>query len=182
MSRLTDAIKLVKEYRTGTNRPWIFDDDGNIKKGVICGDVLAVLEDLRPYEINVNDAWLDAFWDNSNIQRFNTYNNNANISNDLDVAYLETDDGVFLAIMVHLFGDVRAHYTGRFVVKFDNIYEFFELDSFCQSVEINDHLVADLNLLSETYNVYDYQSGCDVGEFWEIEVPDLLKAIKEMRA
>ena len=43
--------------------------------------------------------------------------------------------------------------------------------------DVNDHMVADLNIFSETYNVYDYEKQEDVGEFYELELKDLLEEI-----
>ena len=48
-----------------------------------------------------------------------------------------------------------------------------------QSKEINDRYIADISLMTEGYNVYDYINGEDIGEFYELEKSDLLNAINE---
>ena len=47
MSRLDRVMELVKEYRKGNNRAWIYTEDGEIRKDVICGDVMPFLEELK---------------------------------------------------------------------------------------------------------------------------------------
>lgn len=178
-TRLDNVIEQVKSARTGANRPWIFTEDGKIADNVMCGEVLDVLEELKEYEISVSDEWIENFKSNPKVKGDNTYNYNANISNDLNMNYLESDNGeVIMLIMVHLYGDIRGGYSNYFVVMFDNMYEFFELKSAVQVKDVNEHMVADLNIFSESYNVYDYEKQEDVGNFYELELADLLEEIK----
>ena len=44
---------------------------------------------------------------------------------------------------------------------------------------INDRYVADINLLSEEYSVYDYEKHDNVGWFYDIECEDLLEKINK---
>lgn len=177
MTRLENVIEQVKAARFGENKPWIFDDNGNVKDNVMCCEVLELLEELKEYEINVTDEWIDNFKQNTD-KGMNTYNWNANISNDLNIDYVGSDsEQTIMLIMVHLFGDIRAGYSDYFVVKFDSMYEFYELESTRQSKDINDHMVAGLNIFSEMYNVYDYENQEDFGEFSEFELEDLLREI-----
>lgn len=178
MTRLEKVINQVKEFRKGENRPWIFDDNGNVRNDVLCCEVLDVLEELKRYELNVSDEWIDNFLNNEDVEGDNTYNWGANISNDLNMNSLINKDGEeIMVIMVHLFGDIRGGYSDYFAVKFDNRYEFYELESAIQTKDVSDSMVADLRIFSETYNVYDYEKGEDVGEFYCIELKDLLEEI-----
>lgn len=182
-TRLENVIEQVKNARKTDekNRPWIFDDNGNIKENVLCCEVLDVLEELKEYEIPVSDKWIEDFKANPDVKGDNTYNWNGNISNDLNMDYLKTDNGEeIMLIMVHLFGDVRGNYTDYFAVKFDSEYEFYELESATQIKSVTDNLVADLSIFSESYNVYDYEKQEDVGNFYELEVTDLLEEINNM--
>lgn len=178
-TRLENVIEQVKDARKGNNRPWIFDDNGNIKDNVMCGEVLDLLEELKEYELNVSDEWINQFLENPNLKRDNTYNWGANISNDLNMDYLgDFDDEIIMVIMVHLYGDIRAGYSDYFAIKFDSMYELYELESMTQMKDVSDTMVADINLFSELYNVYDYEKQEDVGEFYHIELEDLLEEIK----
>ena len=91
---------------------------------------------------------------------------------------MKTDDGdEIMLIMVHLHGDIRYGYSDYFAVKFDNEYQFYELESTRQSKYVNDHMVADLSIFSELYDVYDYDA-CDIiGSFYCLELEDLLEEI-----
>ena len=81
--------------------------------------------------------------------------------------------------MVHRYGDVRGNYTDWAICKFNNMYEFFELESTTPSIEINDQYVADLCIFDETYHVWDYVNDNDIGYFYHTEKEDLLKAIAD---
>lgn len=179
MSRLENVIAQVKASRTGKNHAWIFDDNGNISDNVICGEVLNLLTELKEYEINVSDTWIKNFLNNPKVKHYNTYNNGANISNDMNTSHLITADGSeIIVIMVHLFGDIRGNYSDYFAVKIDD-GAFYELESLNQIIPINDKFYADVNLLYELYYVYDCINQTDIGEFYEIEKSELLKEIEK---
>ena len=173
MTRLENVIEQVKSARIGEYKPWIFDEDGNVKDDVMCCEALDLLEELKAYEISVSDEWIENFKNNTE-KGMNTYNWSGNISNDLNIDYIGSDnEETIMLIMVHLYGDIRGGYSDYFVVKFDNMYEFYELESTRQSKDVNDvndHMVADLNVFSDTYNVYDYDKQEDVGEFYCLEL------------
>lgn len=181
MTRLENVIEQVKDARKGVNRPWIFNDDGRIADNVMCCEALDVLEELKKYEINVSDEWIESFLSNPKVEGDNTYNWNGNISNDFNMNYLmnENDEEIML-IMVHLYGDIRGGYSDYFAVKFDSVYDFYELESATQMKEVNDHMVADVTIFSDSYNVYDYEKQEDVGSFYDIELEDLLKEIENI--
>lgn len=181
MTRLENVIEQVKDARNGVNKPWIFNEDGKIADNVMCCEVLDVLEELKKYEIDVSDEWIEKFLNNPKVKGDNTYNWNGNISNDLNMNYLENEDGEeIMLIMVHLYGDIRGGYSDYFAVKFDSMYEFYELESATQMKDVNDHMVADLTIFSERYNVYDYEKQEDIGEFFDLELEDLLEEINNM--
>lgn len=164
---------------------WIRDENGNIKDDVICGEVIPFLEELKDYEVDMSqDEIKDMmnFWDSNfdkpKYERNNTYNYSANIDHDIDYRIVESaHDEVWFAFMVHRFGDVRGNYTDWAVCKFEYFQEIFELDSVIQCKHFGEHYVVDINIFSETYNVYDTDKCEDVGDFYEIEVSDLLESI-----
>lgn len=177
MTRLENVIEEVKAAHIGVNRPWIFDENGNIREDVLVGDVLPLLEELKEYEIDISDDEIEEFINDDETKGDNTYNWNANISDDLLIYSQEFDDELTLVIAVHLRGDIRANYSDYFSVKMRGFYEFYELESMFQHKHITDTLVADINLIDEYYNVYDYEHDEDLGEFYEIEIKDALPEI-----
>ena len=180
-TRLDNVIEQVKAAREGAHKAWIFNEDGKIADNVMCCEVLDVLEELKKYEIDVSDEWIENFKNNPKVKGDNTYNWNGNISNDLNMDYMVNDDGEeIMLIMVHLYGDIRGGYSDYFAVKFDSEYEFYELESATQHKDVNDYMVADVSIFSERYNVYDYIKQEDVGEFYEFELEDLLEEINNM--
>jgi hypothetical protein len=186
MKRLDGIIADVKAARGGANRPWIYDDSGNIASGVICADVIPLLEDLKEYELDVTDEEIEELLESPNVKGDNTYNWGANISNDLNIDTVKDVDingehyDTVMVIMVHLRGDIRGGYSDYFVVplSFEDLWYDFDYDV-CQSIDINDRYTADINMFSEGYTVYDNETGDDIGEFYELEVEDLLKEIEE---
>ena len=178
MTRLDAVIEDIKEVNKACG-VWMYDADGNIKDNVICGNVLPLLCELRDYETKATEEFIN--WIVKNADRhWNTYNWNANIDHDIDVAEVELDGYTYMAIMVHRYGDIRANYTDRFVVKFDDYYEWSELESIMQYKTICDgRYCVDINIMSEIYSVWDSEKEVSVGEFYEIEVEDLLKEINK---
>lgn len=178
MTRLNAVIEDIKEVNKMGNA-WIYDADGNIKDNVICGNVLPLLYELKDYEVESTEESIDWIVENAD-RRWNTYNWNANIDHDIDVAEVEIDGYTYIAIMVHRYGDVRANYTDRFLVRFYNSYEWSELESIMQYKTICDgRYFIDIDIMTETYTVWDSEEEVSVGEFYEIEVEDLLKEINK---
>ena len=182
MSRLERVIEEVKRARIGNGRPWIFDDNGKIKDEVICGEVLELLDEFQDYEINVSDGYIENFLKRDDISAYNTYNANANISNDLDYRILETDDYCIVVMQVHLYGDIRGGYSEFFALKFDNSFEFYSLENWIQSKDINDQYITTIYLYSECYEVYDYKNGENIGEYYELEFSDLLETLNKEKS
>ena len=177
MTRLENVIEEVKSVRTGSGCAWIFDENGNMREDVLVGDVIPLLEELKEYEIDTTDEEIEEFINDEETKGDNTYNWNANISNDLQIHSQEYDDEITMVIAVHLRGDIRANYSDYFAVKMRGFYEFYELESMLQHKNITDTLVADINLMDEGYGVYDYEHDNDLGEFYEVEIKDVLSEI-----
>ena len=178
MTRLDAVIKDVEAVNK-MGYAWIYDADGNIKDDAICGSVLPLLYELKDYEVESTEESIDWIVENAD-RRWNTYNWNANIDHHIDVAEVEVDGHTYMAIMVHRYGDVRANYTDRFLVRFDDCYEWSELESIMQYKAICDgRYCVDINIMSETYNVWDNEEEANLGEFYEIEVEDLLKELNK---
>ena len=178
MAKLDAVIKDIEAVNK-IGYAWIYDADGNIKDNVICGNVLPLLYELKDYEIETTEESIDWFAKNAD-KRWNTYNWNANIDHDIDVAEMYLNGYTYMAIMVHRYGDIRANYTDRFLVRFDNEYEWFEFESRVQYKTICDgRYCIDINIMSETYNVWDNEKEVNVGEFYELEVEDLLNEINK---
>lgn len=177
MTRLENVIEEVKAVRTGAMRPWIFDENGNLREDVLVGDVIPFLEELKEYEIDITDEEIEEFINDKETKGDNTYNWCANISNNLLIYSQEYDDEITLVIAAHLRGDIRGGYSDYFAVKMRGFYEFYELESMLQHKQITDTLVADINLMDEGYGVYDYEHDDELGEFYEIEIKDALLEI-----
>lgn len=178
MSRLDDVIKQVKDSRVGDDRAWIFDETGALSDGVIVGEVLDFLEELKEYEVSVTDAWLSDVLETRRIEWSNTYNGNTNVTNHINYGFLFAEDGgVFIIARVHLRGDIRSGYSDFFVVKMEELNSFYWLDSVYQDVWIDERYTANVCIFAEGYDVYDTVDQKDVGEFYEIEKSDLLREL-----
>ena len=127
MTRLDAVIKDIEEVNK-MGYAWIYDADGNIKDDVICGNVLPLLYELKDYEVEATEEFIDWIIEHAD-RHWNTYNWNANIDHDIDVAEMYLNGYTYMAIMVHRYGDIRANYTDRFLVRFDNKYDWFEFNS-----------------------------------------------------
>ena len=178
MTRLDAVIEDIKEVNK-TCGAWIYDADGEIKDDVICGNVLPLLYELKDYEVEATEECINWVIANAD-KRWNTYNWNANIDHNIDVAKVHLNGYTYVAIMVHKYGDVRANYTDKFLVRFDDEYEWFELESRIQYKTICDgRYCVDIDIMSETYNVWDSVEEVSLGEFYEIEVEDLLNELNK---
>ena len=183
MSRIDNVIADIKSVNKMQNHAWIYDDDGNIRDDVICGNVIDFLEELKGYELETFDTEksINLILEKSD-NRWNTYNWNSNLDHHIDVAELAMCDYVYMAIMVHRYGDVRGNYTDRFLVRFDDESEIFELEARTQFKDIADgRYTCDIDIFSEMYCVWDNEKQNEVGEFYEIEVDDLLAEIENCK-
>ena len=178
MTRLNAIIEDIEAVNKACG-VWIYNADGNIKDDVICGNVLPLLYELKDYEIETTEESINWIVENAD-RRWNTYNWNANIDHDIDVAEVYLNGYTYMAIMVHRYGDMRANYIDRFLVRFDNEYDWFEFESRIQCKTICDgRYCVYIDIMTECYNVWDSEKEVTVGEFYEIEVEDLLKEINK---
>ena len=178
MTKLDAVIKDIKEVNKECHA-WIYEPNGEIRDDVICGNILDLLYELKDYEIETTEKSIDWIVVNAD-HRWNTYNWNANIDHHIDVAEMEINGYTYMAIMVHRYGDVRANYTDRFLVRFEDETEWFELESRMQYKTICDgKYCCDIDIMAECYSVWDWDNNTSLGEFYEIEVEDLLNEIEE---
>ena len=184
MSRLTNVIEEVKASRLDAHRAWIYDENGNISNEVICGDIIPFLEELKEYEIEKSDDFIKDFIKDA--ENFYTYNYSSCIDKDISVWY--KNGNPIMICCVHLFGDARCGFSDYFVIEMDEYYdyndcplsEFLQLESTCQFVEITDRYCADINIFSETYDIYDMDEGETIGSDYAIEKKDVLENLKEI--
>ena len=182
MSRLTDVIEAVKASRTGENRAWIYDENGNISNEVICGDVIPFLEELKEYEIEKSDEFIENFIKDA--ENFYTYNYNCAIDKDISVWY--KNDNPIMIVCVHLFGDARWGFSDYFVIEMDDYYDdtpltqFLQLDSVYQTVDINNRYCADINIFREEYDVYDTEECNVICNTYGIEKKEVIAEITDI--
>lgn len=177
MTRLDAVIKDIKEVNKECHA-WIYEPNGEIRDDVICGNVLDLLYELKDYEIETTEKSIDLVVVHAD-HRWNTYNWSANIDHNIDVAELKINGYTYMAIMVHRYGDVRVNYTDRFLVRFDDEYKWFELESRMQYKTIADgKYCCDIDIMAECYSVWDWDNNTSLGEFYEIEVEDLLEELE----
>lgn len=58
MSRLDNVIKDIENVNKECHA-WIYDENGNIRDDVICGNVLDLLYELKDYEIETTEKSID---------------------------------------------------------------------------------------------------------------------------
>ena len=179
MSRLTKVIEEVK----ANTQAWIFDKNGNILDDVLIGDIIPWLEELREYEINVKDEFFYHFRSLEGTYNLYTYNYCAKISKDVSIWYRT---GCPVAIIcVHLHGDAMHNFSDFFAVKMNGIDALnclLGLESVTQSKVLpydSDRYVADINIFSETYSLYDTLLQEEVGNFfYDLDMSDLLREMR----
>ena len=183
MSRLKNVIEAVKASRISENRAWIYNENGNISDDVICGDIIPYLEELKDYEINVTDEFISEF--KKDADNYYSYNYGNCIDKDISIWYKKGNP--IAIICVHLFGDARWGFSEDFVVEMNDYYDdcvltqLFQMESVYQIVDINDRYFADINIFSESYEIYDSEKNESVYTDYTIEKKDVLEAIEENR-
>ena len=171
MSRLTDVIEEVKASRLGENRAWIYDNNGNISNDVICGDIIPYLEELKDYEIDTTDEFISEF--KKDADNYYSYNYGNCIDKDISIWY--KNGNPIAIICVHLYGDARCGFSDDFVVEMDDLTQLFQMENVYQTVEIDDRYFADINIFSESYEIYDSEKNESVCTDYTIEKKDVLK-------
>ena len=144
---IREIIKEVQAIREVQKKEGILSAYAEDEKNLIV-DVIPFLESLEKYEIvgemielyNYDtDEYTDIegselfeeLEDSGEIveeNRYNSYNWNSSISNDLDfIKYknVETDE-IYIQMMVHLGGDPRGNYTDYILLKFDAEWEYMD--------------------------------------------------------
>lgn len=176
MSRLENVIKEVENSRNGA---WIYEN-GKISDDIICGDIMPFLEELKDYEINANDAFIENFIKDAH--NYYTYNYGCCLDKDISVWY--KDNNPIMIGCVHLYGDARGGFSDYFVVKMDDYYDncpltqFLQLETVSQYIQINDRYCADINIFNESYDIYDNELDKTVGSNFVIEKKDVLDCIE----
>lgn len=165
---ISEIIKQVKSYGT---RGWIWDN-GKIRDDALVCDIFPILESLEEYEVQLDDEDIARIYEDGDAD--NTYNWSANISNDLDFRYIEK---VGCIVQVHLSGDVRSNYTDFFAIE--SLDCILQCPDIYQTKKINNRYFADINALSDTYEVYDTETNESVGDFYEIDRNELIKELEE---
>lgn len=131
-------------------------------------DTRVILDNLRDYEVDIpkkyKDNVLGYMEELTNYKDFkggNTYNYNGKILHDINYNYIQSGDNLYMAIMVHRLGDIRANYTEYALFRFDSIEEFFEvIDDICMEnfggcVEYNGkHYYYDISIFDEFLRVW----------------------------
>lgn len=174
---IEEVINTIKKARN-YSRPWTFNEDGTINEDVLIIDILPILEELKEYEdLDIDSKLTDELYVNYE-KGDNTYSWGSPLSNDLEMRWGKINDEDYVLFAVHLYGDIRCNYTDYIALKMD-IDSFFQLDCWMSYVGVNERYVADLNAWSDSYNVYDRETETDIGEFYEVEKSELLKAIAE---
>lgn len=179
MERIPSIIEQIKKYRRGEHRPWIYTEDGKLREDIFTADTVLILEEINEYECD--DEFIDKIWNSDEESRGNTYNWNANITNDFDWKTVFIDEELFTVIRVHLIGDIRLGYSDAFVVQ-GTMDDIFDLDSAIQTKDIpGTNYSADLRAWDEGFLVWDNENGTEIGTFYEIELEDLLKDINNKK-
>lgn len=183
MKRIDNIISDIQSINE--NHSWIHDDNGNIRDNIICGSVIEFLKGIKRYEVDATDRAINIIVENAD-HRWNTYNWNANIDHHLDVAEKIINGHLYMAMMVHRYGDVRGNYTDRFLIKFDDQYDWFDVEERMQykafgyeDNEMEKRYCADIDIFHDGYIVYDWSTDNIIGEFYESETEELLKIMED---
>lgn len=99
------------------------------KQGYYVYDIYDFLLEVEKNLINGNSKIANKIY-NDEIEFYksdNSYNWYSNINDDIDYRLYNIDNKIYIKLKVHMFGDIRAHYTDDIILKFDNENEFYEL-------------------------------------------------------
>ena len=194
ITTIDEVIEQLGNY-TGA---WLFDDNGNLKKDVLAIDTRELLKAFKDADFEVDaDEALDICngliqehgddmystfngftFSNIAVVSDNSYNWNSPLTHDININEFKYNDESYVAIMVHLGGDIRGNYS-YYVLLHCDFDALVNIDWFPEVKIPNYNMVADLRWYSDSYNVYDYDSGNDIGDFYEIDMDDLIKEIEK---
>lgn len=179
------VIEEVKEARKGPDKPYIFDENGNVAKDMYLYDILPLLDQLkrfeRPMPYDSFEEALNYAYENGPLKAHdNTYNYLCNISNDIEYISLPDDD--IAVFRVHLKGDVRGDYSTPVCIDLKGYPSFVgilceECDTF-EAKEINDGYIAQIDALSSSISIVD-KDGEEFCTSSENERDELIREIKE---
>lgn len=191
ITTIDEVIKQLGRYLGA----WIFNKDGLISKDAIAIDTRELLKVFKDYELDFDKAtelcnvlvseygdkmetsFGEFTFGNIAINADNSYNWGSVLSHDIQFYEFEYNDTRYIAIDVHLGGDIRGNYSCYFILEC-SLDDIFQVE-FYPSVEITDTLVADLRWYSNEYSVYNTETGEDVGEYYESDKADLIERLKE---
>lgn len=171
---LKSIDEVIRQVRAGGTSGWIWDGD-HIRDDIFVCDIFPILEDLKYSEIDMDEDTFDYIMLEGDGD--NTYNWSANISNDIDIRYVKGKEYLGAILMVHLAGDVRGNYSSYFAIE--NISALYECDAAYQYKAITDKYTADMSALSEGFEVYDTDTGDEIGTCYDMELSDVLDWISE---
>ena len=191
---IDEMIEKLGNY-TGS---WIFDENGKIKKDVLCIDTRDFLKELKSIEVEDYSIFIPlieelrenvknssyfipidySFMDISNNSIY-TYNWSSPLSHDIVIDEFEYNDTAYCAVCAHLSGDARTNFSFYAILECD-LEDLYELE-FYPSVDIEGtNLVADLRWYSDTYDVYNLDTNETYdGYYYHTEMSDLLLQLKE---
>ena len=191
ITTINEVIKQLGRYLGA----WIFNKDGSISEDAIAIDTRELLKAFKDYELEFDKAtelcnvlvseygdkmetsFGEFTFGNIAINADNSYNWGSVLSHDIQFYEFEYNDTRYIAMDVHLSGDIRGNYLHYFILEC-SLDDLFQVE-FYPSVEITDTLVTDLRWYSDTYSVYNAETGEDVGEYYESDKADLIERLKE---
>ena len=191
ITTIDEVIKQLGRYLT----TWLFNKDGSISKDAIAIDTRELLKAFKDYELDFDKAtelcnvlvseygdkmetsFGEFTFGNIAINADNSYSWCSVLSHDIQFYEFEYNDTRYIAMDVHLGGDIRSNYSYYFILEC-SLDDLFQVE-FYPSVEINDTLVADLRWHSYIYSVYNTETGEDVGEYYESDKAELIERLKE---
>lgn len=192
ITTIDEVIKQLGNHLGG----WIFKD-GKLSDEAIAIDTRELLKAFKEHDLELDfdkakelcNALVNEYgnkmeslfgeftFDNIAIDANNSYNWGSVLSHDIQFYEFEYNDTRYIAMDVHLGGDIRGNYSYYFILEC-SLDDLFQVE-FYPSVEINDTLVADLRWYSDRYSVYNTETGEDVGEYYESDKADLIERLKE---
>jgi len=143
-----------------------------------------VLESLEEYELKEKDAaFIESFIEEEGLSEedaFNSYNLNARLSHDIELRHYIINGEDYVAIKVHLSGDIRSNYTESAFLKGIDIYGVLnavnEYNFFHAFTLEGEDFFIDAFALSESAEVYD-KDGEVVLYSYESSVEDIIEDV-----
>ena len=189
---LDEMIKKLGDYTDA----WIFED-GKIKSDVLAIDTRDFLEELKKYEVEdytifyllidelrerVNNSSyfrpIDYTFMDIAKNSIYTYNWCSPLSHDVVFDEFEYNDTTYVAVCTHTGIDARIGFTFYAILECD-LEDIYNLE-FYPSVDIEGtNLVADLKWCSDTYDVYNLDTGETYDGYYHTEMSNLLFRLKE---